>query len=710
MPNHTEPLPMPPVKTVQDERIEMEAMRKTEPTPQKKKGIRFAMLSEEEMNTANMTPIETLEKSVSNTISAIRRGAEITRLAFEEDPKSPHMYGIWVHKSPYQVPDHVIKRIAIVDDLVAAIMAARANHVSPFGRELQDRFSVGFRIEPNRGVTEDWEEEQKEHLQARIRSASKRLASCGSIEGWDDDNRLSLASFLYQQTRNGLLFGRFATEIVWVKNERNEDEFHSFRPVDAATIYAAIPKEDHQGEQVRERALHYLEQLSNQKLVPEKVRNHEYAWYQVINGQPVQAFEAKEMIVHNMFPITDVELLGYPLTPIDTCIAAVTTHINITTHNKLYFQNGRAARGMIVINSEDASQDVLDMVRQHFQATANSVQNAWRVPVFGVGEKDKIVWQPIETQGGRDMEFQYLSDTNARVILSAYQMSPEELPGYQHLARGTNNMALSESNNEYKLEAARDVGIRPLLSHFQDFINQRILPLIDPGLVKVATLKLYGLDADTAEKESNRLQVDQALHMTYDEMLERVEKDPIGEEMGGKFPLNPAYQAVLDKYWTVGQIKAFFFGDKKAADDPQWAYVRDQFWFSWQEQLMQMQQMQMQQQQMAMQAQMGGGAPPSDGGGGDGGGGDAGPQSDKGNDVSEHQEMGKEQASNQGGEGVAGDAQDIGTELSKAEAQLGPNQRRILQQHRFTVKSAMKLWKQESKALTAKIVAQTRKK
>jgi hypothetical protein len=57
------------------------------------------------------------------------------------------------------------------------------------------------------------------------------------------------------------------------------------------------------------------------------------------------------------------------------------------------------------------------------------------------------------------MEFQYLNDTNARVIMSAFQVSPEELPGYQHLSRGTNNQALSESNNEYKLEAARDVGI-----------------------------------------------------------------------------------------------------------------------------------------------------------------------------------------------------------------------------------------------------------
>lgn len=696
--SNNEPLPMPPAEMLDQLRLQ-----KTENSP-KKNGVRFAMLTEDELESAQVSPLEALEKSVSNTIQSIRRGSEITRLAFEEDPKSQHMAGIWVHKSAYQVPDHVIKRIAIVDDLVAAIAAGRSNHISPFGRELQDRFSVGFRIEPNRGVTEDWEESQKEELQERIRKAAKRLGTCGSNEGWDDDNKMTLSSFLYQQTRNGMLFGRFATEIVWVKNERNEEEFHSFRPVDAATIYAAIPKEDRQGEQIRERAFQYLEQLSNQKLIPEKVRNADYAYYQVINGYPVQAFESKEMIVHNLFPITDVELLGYPLTPIDTCIAAVTTHINITTHNKLYFQNGRAARGMIVIKSEDASQDVLDLVRQHFQATANSVQNSWRVPVFGVGEKDNIVWQPIEMQGGRDMEFQYLADTNARVILSAFQMSPEELPGYQHLSRGTNNMALSESNNEYKLEAARDVGIRPLLSHFQDFINQRILPLIDPGLVKVATLKLYGLDADTAEKESNRLQIDQALHMTYDELLERVEKDPIGEEMGGKFPLNPAFQAVLDKYWTVGQIKAFFFDDKKALEDPQWAYVRDQFWFSWQQQIMQMQQMQMQQQQAAQ-----GQPPPGGGGGSPDGGGDAGPQTDKGTDNSEHQEMGQDQAANQGGEGVAGDAQDIGTELSKAENQLGPQQRRILQQHRFTVKNAMKLWKQECKVLTAKVAAATRK-
>jgi S1-C subfamily serine protease len=74
-------------------------------------------------------------------------------------------------------------------------------------------------------------------------------------------------------------------------------------------------------------------------------------------------------------------------------------------------------------------------------------------------------------------------------------MSPEELPGYAHLSRGTNNQALSESNNEYKMQAARDVGIKPLIKQWEDFLNACILPILDPTLAKLVTIQLLGLDA-----------------------------------------------------------------------------------------------------------------------------------------------------------------------------------------------------------------------
>jgi hypothetical protein len=240
-------------------------------------------------------------------------------------------------------------------------------------------------------------------------------------------------------------------------------------------------------------------------------------------------------------------------------------------------------------------------------ASINNVNNSFRVPVFGIDVEDEIGWQPFEGQGQRDMEFEYLYDNNARAILSAFQISPDELPGYSHLSKGTNNQSLSESSNEYKMEAARDVGIRPLLLRFQDFFNEIILPLLDPVLAQLCVFKFAGLDADSAEKEATRLAQDQQLHMDYDELRLHVEKEPVGQEWGGRFPLNAAYQAVIDKYWTVGQIKEHFFGQIGASKDPQWAYVRDPFWFQYQQLLQAKEQMaqqqQAQQQQMQMQAQ-----------------------------------------------------------------------------------------------------------
>lgn len=655
--------------------------------------VKFDGIKQGEMS--NDTPLEALEKSISNSIQAVRRGAEITRIAFEEDPKNRRSVGVWKRKSNWQIPDHVIKRIAMSDDLVAAIVQARSMFLSPFGKELKDRFSIGYRIEPNRGVTQDWSPEKKEELQERIKKVSAIIGTCGYTEGFDHDERLGLDSFLYQQVANGIKYGRFATEIIWVTQPNGEQTFQAFRPVDAATIYAAMPREDSQGEAIRNRALYLLEQVTGRELTPEREAERDYAWYQVVNDQAIQAFTHNEMFVHQFYPTTDVELMGYPMTPLDACIAAVTTHMNITTHNKLYFQNGRAARGMVVFQSDDVDQAVIDAVRQHFQATANSVSASFRVPVIAVGANDKVMWQPIEAQGGRDMEFQYLSDSNARSILTSFMMSPEELPGMAHLSRGSNSQTLSESSNEYQLIAARDTGLRPLIGHFQTFINEKILPLLDPTLAKICTLKFYGLDSDSAEKESTRLQEDMPLHGTYDEMLERVEKDPIGREWGGEFPFNASYQQILFQHFTVGEIKAHFFGRPEALKDPALAYIRDPMWFQWQQLQMQAQQVQAQQQQMQAQAQQ-----------------QAQPGQEAQGQPTDPQAQGQEQQQEQeqpAEDSAGGDAQQMEQELSKAESQLEPAQRRVLQQHKRTVKNVMASWKKEARSALNKIVAETKK-
>lgn len=632
-----------------------------------------------------------LAKSLAVTTEDIKRGGTVQRLAFEEDPSRVNYFqSLWKPKYGL-LPDHILKQIAMRDSLVATILNTRSNQISAFFRELQDRFATGFRIEPRPGVMEDATDEQKEELQRRIEDASKSLSACGSLDGVEFDERMSLATFAYLQAHNGLVFGRFATEIIYTREPDGSRKFHSFRPSDAGTIYQAAPRHA-SVDSVRKQALALLEKIRGpdaDKLRPEKFDNDEYAWIQVIDGRPRQAFTAEEMIVHNLYPSTDVELRGYPTTPIDSVIDAIATHMNIVQHNKLYFQSGRAARGMIVIKSADVDQSLVSQIRQHFNASINSVSNAWRVPVFGLDPEDAIEWAPFEMGGGRDMEFQYLSDQNAREICSAFQISPEELPGYQHLSRGTNSQALSESSNEYKLEAARDVGIRPLLNQFQDFINYHVLPLVDPAVANLCTFKLYGLDADTAEKESTRLQQDMMIHLTMDDILERTEKDPVGKEWGGRFLFNQSWQMVLDKYFPVGAIKAHFFGDKEAAKDPTLQYFRDPFWFNFQQLKMQTEQMEMQakmaqaQQQAAAGQQVGGEQQAPDG---------------------QSQDSAQQSAQQSDEPELAQDADEVLRALGKSEQQLPPSQRRLLAIHKNVVKTVMDQWESDSKEALANIL------
>jgi hypothetical protein len=429
---------------------------------------------------------ETLAKAIARTLN---QGGEVERLAFESDPTAANKYHSVYKPKQRLIPDKLLKRIAIQDDLVAAIVQARQNQMSAFGRPRPDRFSTGFVIEARQETNEriekltdpEQKKVQKDELQRRIARVTKLLMTCGSdnldLGGNQDD--LTFPQYISMSVRNAVVLGRIATEVLW-KRTSNGRVFNGFRVIDAATIYKAEPQKSAL-ESVRRQAKILLAQLKNERLDPERFERDEYKWVQVIDDRPLQAFADDECLVHNFYPVADVELDGYPVTPLDTVMSAVTTHINITTHNKLYFQSGRAARGMLVIKSDDVDETVVRRVRQQFNAQINSVNNAWRMPVFGVGAEDEITWQPIDS-GGRDMEFQYLADMNARVILSAFGMSPEELPGWSYLSRGTNNQALAEGNNEYKLEAARDVGIRPLLAQFEDFLNQAILPLLDENI------------------------------------------------------------------------------------------------------------------------------------------------------------------------------------------------------------------------------------
>lgn len=579
--------------------------------------------AEEKMSKSETNPTTSDQSHLGIILKSLRMHSEQQqqRMAFEIDPHSNKTaFGaIYRHKIGL-TPDHILKRIAGPqgDDLVNQILQARSNIISSFGRPRTSRFDIGFEFQEINQEDEDINEDEVETEKNRVERMKEIMWNCG-FRGLDEDWHPNLGQFMKMITRDGLTYGRFAVERIYAVDPNTQKEMlHSFRPVDAGTIFRIIPSQSRDKTR-RKQALALLEQIKNKKFDTEKYDKDEYKWVQAINGNPVQLFTDKELVVYNLYPTTNVEFNGYPLTPIDQALNAIATHINITLHNKLFFEHGRAARGMLVFKSDDIDQNTIQRIRLQFHQSINSVQNSWRMPVFAVGSEDDVSWQSIDVSG-RDKEFQFLSDDNARVILGAFQISPEELPGYAHLSRGTNTQALSESDNEYQLTAARDVGLRPLMYDIQDFFNSHIIPLFDKELSKSHQMVLAGLEHDSPEREAQRLGQDAALHMTYDEILEQVEKKLIGPEMGGRFPLNQQWQMAVAPYLTVGQIMENFFGVKDASKDPRFNYFRDPFYLQWQQLLMQKAQMAMQQQMAMMQAQQQQqmGAPPAGGGEGEG--------------------------------------------------------------------------------------------
>jgi hypothetical protein len=540
---------------------------------------------------------------------------QVERMAFEVDPHANYQGAMGFYKLKQNLtPDSIIKKITGPggDELVNQILQIRSNHVSSFGRPRIDRFSNGFDVQDMDKNAVRSPEEQK-ILQEKIEKVKKMLWNCGKGTLDEETDRMNLSQFLKLSTRDGVAYGRFATEFIWHINPKTaQKELYAWRAADAGTIYKMLPQKE-QDQSLRREALRQLQQLKNKKIDVEKYTKDEYRYVQVVDLKPVQAFTEEELVVYNLYPTTNIEHNGYPLTPIDQALNAITTHINITMHNKLYFQNGRAAKGMLIFKSDSADEAMLQRTRLQFQQSINSVSNSWRTPVFAVGQEDEISWQQMD-QGGRDAEFQYLMDNNARVILSAFQMSPEEVPSMGYLARGTNTQALGESDNEWKLNAARDIGIRPLLYDFQDFLNTHILPKIDPELAKTHQIVLTGLEKDSPEKENTRLQQDMAVHMSYNDIMKAVEKNLVPTELGADLPMNPQYQQILDKYVPVGVILENFFKIKGAAQDPRWNYVRDPFYFQKAQMDLQkaqaaMQQQMMMQQQMQQQAMMAQGQP-----------------------------------------------------------------------------------------------------
>lgn len=500
------------------------------------------------------------------------------RLGIVQSPNYSNYSGVYKLKNT-AIPNSMIKTLRVKNFLIADILRTRSNVMSMMGRLRKNRLDIGLELLIKPEFKNYINSEQMPFIQERIQTATAMLINCGKTEGLCRKERLNLSTFFYTQTQNGLSFARHGTEIIYDDNNK----FHRFRPIDIGTIYEPMVQQD-KGTfiNIRKQSSGLLERQTGDKVQPqaiERLNVNEVKWVQVDETmRPREVFTDSELIVSDLFPSSDLEHNGYPISPIETVLTSITTHMSIELYNKLYFQNGRAAKGMMVIHADDLTQQELEDIKHNYNSSINDVSNSFRLPFLGLDSTDKIQFIEMSSTK-RDGEFEFLFDQTTRNILSAFNMSPDELPGFNHLSRGTNSQTLSESNNEFKLTAARDSGLRPLVLHFEDFLNIHILPLIDPELSALCIVRLSGLDAPSKQQETNNLQQAMPIHYNYDSVLEEVEKPVVGNRLGGSIPFNPLYQSIMDKYFLQNELLAELTDNPSLLLDAGLRYRRDAYFF-----------------------------------------------------------------------------------------------------------------------------------
>ncbi len=507
----------------------------------------------------------------------------LQRKAFTVDPLRVNAFqGIYIRRENL-LPVYIYKQLADNDPLVSTILNVRSSQSSRFGYPQINRHDVGYKIAFRSSEIENsLTPEQKMILEQRMKVVRDKFYDCGDNTGVPLHERMNLPQYLKEITRYALMYGLTATEIV-----RDQlGQFKGFRPLDSGTIFKAVTTEQDSSalKQLRSEAIKEIHRLSGDQTIntskfidADNFISRNFSWVQVINTVPRSAFTDEELIVKFFGPSSDIETNGYPKPPMEQATKDIASHIHIITHNHLYFANGRASKGFLKLQGPNIQEHVVQRIRQQFNASINSVSNSFRMPVFAVPEEADITWSPFDSNG-KDMEFQYLSDNTARAIMGVFSITPEELPGYSHLSKPTTNQGLSEANNSYQLQVGRTAGLIPLVMQIESGLND-ILKIMDPMVHQYCVFKFAGLEEEDPQKESSRLQQESNLHLTTNEMMRTVGKNPL--PVGGNFLLNPQYNNLLKQQIPQNIINYVFTGEKSFLTDPALMYVADGFYFQY---------------------------------------------------------------------------------------------------------------------------------
>lgn len=422
----------------------------------------------------------------------------IERKAFSSDDIS-NTADLGYRERPSAITCDILRQMSQRDSIVAAVIQTRVNRIKNFGKIQPTKYDFGIKVVMRDGDAHPSDKESKE-----MNELEKWFTTCGSNVGRKPEHRCSLVDFLTIITRDVLVYDQVAIEKV--PNKANTLAY--FLPVSSGSIRFAT-KNLSQNEDVIESfnqnpslvsGFSEEAQAKEEAIIQKDLkRDEDYRFVQLHRGKIVKGFFNDELIFKFMNPVSDLDTEGYSVGPLEYLANIVSYHLFTEAHNRQFFTQGFASRGILHIEGDVPPQQ-LEAFRRTWREQVSGVQNSWRTPILAGA--NKISWVDLNSSN-RDMEFNFWMEYLIKIICAIYTIAPQEI-NFDITRAGAAGLGESGSRNESLLSDSHDRGLRPLLDFFESILNDDILQAYDEALYNKYKVIFVGLNSETREQELER--------------------------------------------------------------------------------------------------------------------------------------------------------------------------------------------------------------
>lgn len=319
-----------------------------------------------------------------------------------------------------------------------------------------------------------------------MKKATDYILNCGLMDGKTFEARQwNFDKALRAWTRDTLTYDLYTSEIVPDGAQRP----HHWFPTDSASIKFA----SRQLKNYKDIANNFInldllypendaKAMDKQKtldLKPELLDKDAYRYVQVVRGRIERAYTEDEMKIGIRNANTDIYNAGYGISELELAVGLITGHINAEYYNQAYFTQGFSAKGILHIKAA-INRRKLETVRQQWQHMIRGSKNTFQTPIFaGV---DEVEWIPL-TQNHNDIGFESWMRYLIKMICAIYQIDPFEI-GIGFKDEGGSGGSLGGGDNTAeKIKESKDKGLRPILRHMENYINENILKPFDDRFI-----------------------------------------------------------------------------------------------------------------------------------------------------------------------------------------------------------------------------------